>query len=362
MPNDSRAAGNRPAFPPRETAYLDNASIGPVPTAVREAVEEVLLNLGQGTVGFRRAHRLASTAPQLIAAEWQVAESQIEFMSSAGEALNATARALGLGPGSTVLVEKGDFPQSILPFQALKGVIVEQVQRVAGGNRTEAILDEIRPGTEVVSVTHVHADTGEAVDLERLAAACDDVDALLVVDGSQAAGALAVDASWADVYVATGYKWQLAGFGIAAVARSKCFDERAVNGLRGYNNTSGGLSTGHLNISGAASLAAGALVRREVGLGETYRAIAERRSRISAAVRGYGLTDVIEGAGILSIGASDPETIVAALAERGVVVAARAGRVRISPSFMTADEELDKLIGTIRTHIEEFGISEGSFA
>lgn len=361
MPSDSRPTQTGPMFPPRESAYLDNASIGPVPRAAREAVDEVMLNLGQGTVGYRRALRLAASAPDLIAEEWGVAGSQVELLSNAGEALNAAARALGLGPGSVVVVERDDFPQSILPFRALKDVTVEEAPREPGSDRMQAIMEKILPGTDVVSVTHVHADTGETVDLERLASACDQVGALLVVDGSQAAGAFSVNASFADIYVATGYKWQLAGFGIAAVSRSRQFDERATHGLRGYSNVDGGLSTGHRNISGAAALAAGALVRREYGLAETYRDIASHRVRISAAIRSLGLADMREGAGILSVGAHNPERVVSTFASSGVVVAARGGRVRISPSFMTTDAELDRLFSAVKTYIDEFGTSEGSF-
>jgi cysteine desulfurase / selenocysteine lyase len=361
MRSSSRRGPRVGAFPPREAAYFDHASIGPVPTTVRETVDEVLHSLGQGTLGFQHADHLAARASKLIADEWGVLESQVELMSNAGEALNAAARALALGPGSTVLVERDDFPQSILPFRALSSVRVAEVKRELGTDRTQSLIRQLRPETAVVSVTHVHAETGETIDLEQLAAACREVHALLVVDGSQAAGAMSINASLADIYVATGYKWQLAGFGVAAVARSEQFDSQSVGGPRGYNNVVRGLATGHTNLCGAAALAAAGLLRREHGLAKTYAEIESRRRSIATSMMGLGLTNLLEGAGILSIGASNPEKVVATLRGQGVVVAARGGRVRISPSFMTLDSEQETLIGSVEAYLTKFGVLKGSF-
>lgn len=349
-------------FKSLDFAYFDHASIGTVPTPVRTAVDDVLRHLARGTRGFRSAEEIGAQAAELIAAEWKVKARQMDLMASAGEALNAAARALSLPPGSRVLVEDGDFPQSVLPFEAIPNIDVVRIpQTQPGYDRTENIINALDPAISVVSLTHVHANTGATIDLDRLGATCAENGSYLVVDGSQAAGAIELDASRADIYVATGYKWLLAGFGIAAVSRSERFDDNSAGRLRGYANPTAGLQTGHRNLAGAAALEAASKVRMTVGISESYSQLQAMRQKLSTELRLIGLTNLTEGAGIISVGAANAEAIVNALAERNVVVAERAGRVRISPSFNTTSIQAHQLIDAISEIASKTGILKGSF-
>src|SRR5439155_7577336 len=69
----------------------------------------------------------------------------------------------------------------------------------------------VGPSTRMVAVSHVLWTTGRALDLDRLAAACRDHGSMLLVDGAQSGGAIAVDApaSGADFYAFSGQKWLL---------------------------------------------------------------------------------------------------------------------------------------------------------
>lgn len=344
-------------------AYFDHASIGTVPTPVRTAVDDVMRHLARGTRGFRSAEEIGARAADLMAAEWKVKTRQIDLMASAGEALNAAARALSLPPGSRVLVEDGDFPQSVLPFESIPNIEVVRISQTQPGyDRTEHVMSALDPTIKVVSLTHVHANTGATVDLDRLGAACAKNGSYLVVDGSQAAGAIEIDASRADIYVATGYKWLLAGFGIAVVSRSERFDRDSTGRPRGYANPDAGLQTGHRNLAGAAALEAASRLRMTVGNREIHSQLQAKRQHLATELRLIGLTNLTEGAGIISVGAANAESIVNALAERNVVVAERAGRVRISPSFTTTSIQTQQLIDAISEIVSKTGILKGSFA
>ena len=84
---------------------------------------------------------------------------------------------------------------------------------------TDTLIEAIDERTSVVAVSSVQYATGTVVDVSRLRQSTVQVGARLIVDATQAAGAVRVDAAaWdADAVVASGYKW-LGGHGGVALA------------------------------------------------------------------------------------------------------------------------------------------------
>jgi selenocysteine lyase/cysteine desulfurase len=84
---------------------------------------------------------------------------------------------------------------------------------------TDTLIEAIDERTSVVAVSNVQFATGTVVDISRLRQRTLEVGANLIVDATQAAGAIRVDAAaWdADAVVASGYKW-LGGHGGVALA------------------------------------------------------------------------------------------------------------------------------------------------
>jgi Selenocysteine lyase len=76
-------------------------------------------------------------------------------------------------------------------------------------NLTDTLIEAIDENTAVVAVSSVQYATGTVVDISRLRRSTAQVGARLIVDATQAAGAMRVDAAaWdADAVVASGYKW-----------------------------------------------------------------------------------------------------------------------------------------------------------
>jgi selenocysteine lyase/cysteine desulfurase len=90
------------------------------------------------------------------------------------------------------------------------------VHRPPGGSWTEAVLAALDERIRVVSVPPVHWTDGARVDLDAVAARTHEVGARLVIDGSQAIGAMPFDvaALRPDAVVTVGYKWLLGPFGL----------------------------------------------------------------------------------------------------------------------------------------------------
>jgi selenocysteine lyase/cysteine desulfurase len=84
---------------------------------------------------------------------------------------------------------------------------------------TDTLIQAIDESTSVVVVSNVQYATGTVVDISRLRQSTAHVGARLVVDATQAAGAMRVDAGmWdADAVITSGYKW-LGGHGGVALA------------------------------------------------------------------------------------------------------------------------------------------------
>jgi selenocysteine lyase/cysteine desulfurase len=276
-------------------------------------------------------------------------------MASAGEAMNAIAHAIPWRSGDEVLVLSGEFPTVTLPWLNLgASVRVVEIEPLPGDDRLGALLAAIGPHTRVVAVSHVNSFTGTLVDLEVLGRACADAGVTLVCDGSQSAGAVPLNLRNVDFFVATGYKWLLAGFGTALVVSKRASLAQLRPTLLGHGNQAQtpALTYGHLNLTGVYALAAAAEMRRSVGLEVIHARIAKLVRRIREEITELGFSAAAapeRSGGIISLqGIPDTSAVVARLAVTGVVVAERGGYLRISPSFYTFDSEIDSLVGALK--------------
>jgi selenocysteine lyase/cysteine desulfurase len=346
------ASFTRERFPNKPAgAYLDNASIGLVPKDVFDAIASCYAALGSGVCGSAQWRPVVERARRELASECGVAEDEISFMASAGEALNAIAHAIQWQSGDEVLVLSGEFPTVTLPWLNLGAdVRIVEVEPLPGDDRLGALLAAIGPRTRVVAVSHVNSFTGTLVDLDLLGRACAEADVILVCDGSQSAGAVPLDLRNVDFFVATGYKWLLAGFGIALVVCKRASLAQLRPTLLGHGNQTQTpvLTYGHINLAGVYALDAAAELRRNIGLQAIYTRIAKLARRIYDEITELGFIAAAapeRSAGIISLKeALDVPGVVAQLAATGIIVAERGGYVRISPNFYTLDSEIDLLL------------------
>lgn len=340
-------------FPGLAPGYFDTAAIGPVPERARRAVAQVAGALGAGTRGSSAWHAITDRAVEAIAAEFEVDGDRVSFLASTGEAFNAVARAVPWRDGDEVLCFADDFPTVRLPWTALgDGVRLRQIMADPGDERTEAILRGIGGSTRVIAASHVHPATGTTVDLARVGAVCRERGILLVVDGAQSAGAVPIDLDGVDVFVGTGYKWLMSGFGVALVIVSESFRAQAVPTLLGYGNTppSSNLVYGHQNLFGLAAIAGAAEVRRELGLSAIHARIHGLAHRLHGELQAAGWETAAEAsrlAGIVSLRVADPAVLAAPLGDAGFAVAVRQGLVRFSPGFTTTDHDIENLLTAI---------------
>ena len=202
------------------TAYLDSASIGPLPTRTRATLDA--FNAMRSTphripkdVQFGALTRARSLAARLL----NVGSSEIALATNTSFGINIAARALPLGPGDIVLVSDREFPANVYPWMQVgdRGATLELVPVTEQGWPDEARLLErlTDPRVKVLAVSLVQFSNGYTVDLASLSKAARATRTWLVVDAIQGLGQLPVDLAETPVDIlATGaQKWLLSPWG-----------------------------------------------------------------------------------------------------------------------------------------------------
>jgi cysteine desulfurase / selenocysteine lyase len=217
---------NRLDYPSlRQSVYLNQASLGligqPAVTAMHTFIDDVarhgnLYMSDSDEVGY--CETLRERAARLLNCD----SAKVAIVAGASEILGQLPFLLQPRLNSTILAVSSDFPAITRPWLRLaarKNHRVRFVDDQPTCNLTDTLIEAIDGNTAVVAVSSVQYATGTVVDISRLRRRTAQVGTRLIVDATQTAGAMRVDAAaWdADAVVASGYKW-LGGHGGVALA------------------------------------------------------------------------------------------------------------------------------------------------
>jgi len=364
----------------RQSVYLNQASVGligqPAITAMHTFIDNVarhgnLYMSDKDEVAF--CEKLRERASRLLHCD----STQVAIVASASEILGQLPMLLQPRLKSTILAVSSDFPAITRPWlglAALKNHTVRFVDDHPTCDLTDTLIDAIDENTSVVAVSSVQYAMGTIVDISRLRQSTVQVGARLIVDATQAAGAMRVDAAaWdADAVVASGYKW-LGGHGGVALAIMSprllehipplpgwmgasepfAFDATAVslaNDARRYTQST-------MSYASVAGLVVA--VEQLLSLGED-RIEAHARSLAAMLVSGaskYGwqpfrsLEDPAGSPHIISLDRprESVQAIVEELRSHNIVCGIRGGRIRISLAPYNDASDIDTLIEALAT-------------
>ncbi len=207
------------------SVYLNQASLGLIGRPAVEAMHGFLDDVArhgnrsmsdQDEVAYFES--LRERAARLLGSD----VGAIAIVAGASELLGQLPYLLEPDPGSTVLAVATDFPAVTRPWLRLAasgGCELRFVDDAPANDLTDTLIDALDERTSVLAVSQVQYATGTVVDIPRLREATRDAGASLIVDASQAAGAVPMDVSaWsAEAVVSSGYKW-LGGHGGVALA------------------------------------------------------------------------------------------------------------------------------------------------
>jgi cysteine desulfurase / selenocysteine lyase len=350
----------------REQSYLDAAAIGLVSTRVEAAVADVLREhalrgKAAAAAWTANADRTRGLVAELIGG--RARNVAFTLNTSTGNAL--VANGIDWTDGDNIVAPADEFPSNFYPWAQLRrhGVEVREVPMIDGHADLDLLPGLIDANTKVVAISAVQYTSGYRYDLGRLGDFCRSRDALLVVDGTQAAGAMVIDADAAgiDALVVSAHKWMNGPLGIGFVHLS----DRAMDRL--HPSTVGWLSVEHPydfdheprlaadgrrfesgteNAAGIAGLAAAITIVLELGRHTVEATVLDRTAELQELVAAAGLRvlrgpDRSEWSGILiTTTGSDDAALYRRLIDNDVRCSLRATGVRFSPHYYNTPDDL----------------------
>jgi len=338
-----------------EVAYLDTAAAGLTPPGVGSAVAHYLdVVKGRGILGRPQWRERGQQLRNRLAPALCVSPVDISFFSNTAEGINLVAHSLPWRAGDQVVLAADEFPTMLEAWHvaAARGAHVIPVPIASELLREDLLLNALSAQTRVLAVSHVHWGTGTCLDLDRLGRRCQELGTLLVVDGTQALGAVPVDLSRVDIYSAATFKWVLASFGFAILATSQRARDQFQPAFRGAMNTPPHLNYSHPNYAGIYALDAALEFLDSCGWAAIYDKVRALTTHLGAGLRDLGYeprASQARTAGIVSFETSaDLETLNAQLQRRGLQVTLRGTHVRVSPHFYNDQFEIDRFLQAIR--------------
>ncbi len=193
---------------PAANGYLNTASLGLPPSTAVEALERELRRWTAGSASPPDYDAAVADSRETFASmvgvptAWAAVGSQVSgFVGLVGASLPDDA---------VVVCPEGEFTSVLFPFlvQRQRGITVHTVP-------FEELASAVTPGVSLVATSLVRSDDGRVADLEAITAAAGRTGTMTLIDATQAAGWLPIDASGIDVLVAGAYKWLLSPRGTA---------------------------------------------------------------------------------------------------------------------------------------------------
>jgi selenocysteine lyase/cysteine desulfurase len=363
---------------PRDICYLNSASYSPLPLRTLEAGRAAVGRKGRPwTLAADFAHgqheRARTAAARLINAD----PADIALIPSISYGVATSARGLTIARGSRVIVLENDHSSPVLEWHhraEAQGFAVETVRQPGDGDRTAAVLAVIErsgaPPVGLASISSVHWSDGGLIDLEQVAVALRRQGALFLIDATQSAGVLPMDVKRLDpdfVLFPT-YKWLIGPYGraflyvakrhqnsipleqTAAARRNVRAENEVYFSDLSYVGDARRFDMGERDHFISLEMAAiGMEMVAEWGAAAIAQRLAMLTERVADGVRDLGasmLEPRLRAPHILCLGFGKamPQGLVERLAADGVHVAARLGRLRVSPHVFNDEADADRFV------------------
>jgi cysteine desulfurase/selenocysteine lyase len=208
-----------PLFDPADfliPSGISHVCAGGEPASLRshaDALNRYLIDKASGMTGRDAQEHQVDIARAALARLWNVTHGDIGFVSNVAEGMSMLIESLDWHEGDSICIDANEYPSVVGPCGFRRNPTIRLVQ--ARGNNPHRLAACVDASTRIVAVSYVSYLTAERVDLSVLRRAADRVGAMLVVDFTQAAGYLPIEAAIADFAFAACYKWLLGLTGVA---------------------------------------------------------------------------------------------------------------------------------------------------
>jgi len=357
-------------------AFFDHAAVAPLPTPAVMALHDYATSLAaNGITAFRqwaaRLARVRELAAKLINSP---TPEDVYFVPNTTHGISVVAEGFPWQPGDNVVLAAEEYPANQYPWMNLapRGVEVRAVP--SRGSRV--IIDDLRAAmdlrTRVLTVSAVEFASGFRHDLDALGELCRERGVFFFVDAIQALGVFPFDVQKTpiDALAADGHKWLLGpeGAGIGYIRREwverlHAFGVGAFSVVNPWAFSTidfrlkphaGRWEGGAYNMPGLTAMGASIELLLNAEIENVRQRVLELTDYLCAAAvtRGWQVFSSrveSEKSGIVSLihPTLPPEDVVKRCRAAGVVVNARAGRVRVSPHAYNTEAEIDQFLQVV---------------
>jgi selenocysteine lyase/cysteine desulfurase len=371
---------------PRDICYLNSASYSPLPLRTQEAGRAAVGRKGTPWTlepGFanQQHERARAAAARLIHAD----AADMALIPSISYGVATAAKVLAIDRGTRVIVLENDHSSPVLEWQTradAQGFAVETIHRPDDGDWTSAVLAAIErpdaPPISLASISSVHWSDGGLIDIEKVGAALRQRGARFLIDATHGAGVLTMDVRRLDpdFVIFPTYKWLLGPYGRAFLYIARRHqggipleqtsfgrrDVRAENAVYfadvSYVSDARRFDMGERDHFISMEMASiGMEMMAEWGASAVVQRLLMLTERIAEGLRGTGVgaperrfrAPHILSLDFKSLGFQDgmPAGLIEGLASEGIYVAARLGRMRISPHVFNDEADADRFVAAL---------------
>jgi selenocysteine lyase/cysteine desulfurase len=361
----------------KKWAYFDHAAVAPITAPAAAAMNlQTQQALEEGDTAWPEWARLLRETRQSAANLIHADPDEITLVPNTTAGINLVAEGLDWRTGDNVVTLADEYPSNLYPWMNLadRGVETRLVPTADGRVDFDQLADHCDDRTRLITVSWVAFSNGCRRDLKTIGEIAARRGALFFVDAIQGLGAFPLDVQDTpiDFLAADGHKWMLGpeGAGMAYIRRDRLPLLRpmsvgahsVVHGsdythieLRLKDNASR-YEGGSLNVPGMLGFGASLDLLQSLGVNNIAAAILDISDHLCRELASLGLRVISprngeERSGIVSFEypGADLLAVRRHCLDRGVALACRAGRIRVSPHGYNTRNDVNRLIEALKT-------------
>lgn len=352
-------------------AYLANAAATPIPKPVYDEVKKFYDDIfNHGDVPWNSWLKKIEQTREAYARFIGANSEEIAFTHSTSEGMNIIAHMLT--PKGQVLSNNLEFPSSNLPW--LNSAADFELIKARGGKiLTEDIIAKINDKTKTILTSHVQYSTGYRQNLTQLSKVTKNRGLYLVVNATQSLGALKFNVKDFDIdfMASDGHKWIMSSYGIGVLfVRKKHLQNtefkppffsqlgqvdinRFENAKIDVSGTASRFELGSPHFPNIFCLNAALRYITSIGINNIESRILkltdyliQRLEKLKVPI--LSPLEKKHRSGIVVFKVKSSGQVVKNLEKEKIIVSARGGGIRVSPHFYNNENDIDKLISTLK--------------